>query len=126
MSRRDARTVELLGYLRPLGITSMFGCADPFARQSGRGAVLRARWEKRQWKPDEQTFALAVANLVSMQLAQWSGWNWRNNSGRHKSWKRSALAGGIAHDFNNIPAAILPLPNWRRWTMSTTKNCTRT
>ena len=68
---QDARTVELLGaYLRPLGITSMLDV--PIHSQGKAVGVLCCEHvgEKRQWKPDEQTFALAVANLVSMQLAQ--------------------------------------------------------
>jgi PAS domain S-box-containing protein len=68
-ARHDPRTREFAsGYLLPLGITSMLD-----ARIHVRGALhgvlcLEHVGEARQWTPEEQTFAVAAANLVSLAM----------------------------------------------------------
>jgi len=63
----DPRTAEFRdSYLVPLGITSML---DVPLRSRGRlGGVLchEHRGQPRRWSPDEQFFAMAVANLVAL------------------------------------------------------------
>lgn len=66
---RDPRTREFsAGYLTPLGITSMM---DSVIRQGG-GVVgvlcCEHTGRMRRWSHDEQTFAVALANLVAMSL----------------------------------------------------------
>jgi two-component system cell cycle sensor histidine kinase/response regulator CckA len=69
-ARRDPRTREFAStYLEPLGITSMMDA--PF-HVAGRveGVVCREHVGPiREWLADEKTFAVAVANLVSLALA---------------------------------------------------------
>jgi len=70
-AHHDARTAELLeSYLRPLGISSMMD--TPIHAQGRAVGVLCCEHvgPAREWAGDEQTFAVAVANLVSALLAQ--------------------------------------------------------
>lgn len=68
-AHRDPRTREFsAGYLTPLGITSMM---DSVIRLGG-GVVgvlcCEHTGRMRRWSHDEQTFAVALANLVAMSL----------------------------------------------------------
>lgn len=68
-AHRDPRTREFAaGYLTPLGITSMM---DSVIRLGG--GVLGVlccedTGRMRRWSHDEQTFAVALANLAAMSL----------------------------------------------------------
>ncbi len=68
----DPRTREFTeNYLRPLGITAML---DAHIHLSGRidGVLCHEHvGTTREWKPEESTFAVAVANLVSLVIEIW-------------------------------------------------------
>ncbi len=73
-AHRDPRTSLFSpGYLTPLGITSMM---DAVIRLRGRvvGVICCEHTGRaRRWTHDEQTFAVAVANLVAMSLTGLDG-----------------------------------------------------
>jgi PAS domain S-box-containing protein len=108
-ARSDPRTSELLEpLLLPYGIASVM-CV-PIRSRGATVGVLSCKHvgNPRRWMPDEQAFALAVANLLSAMLAQVE--RQRLEHQLRQAQKLEAigrLAGGVAHDFNNILTVIL-------------------
>lgn len=71
-AHRDPRTSEFSeSYLTPLGITSMMDV--PVSLNGVLVGVLCHEHvgPARQWTPDEQAFALAMASLVALTVGQW-------------------------------------------------------
>lgn len=108
-AQNDLRTSELSpGYSAPLHIGAMLDA--PVRLQGTTMGVLCCEHldSARNWTADEQTFAVAVANLVSLIFAQEERKKLEAQYLRAQRMESiGTLASGVAHDLNNILAPIL-------------------
>jgi hypothetical protein len=108
-AHRDARTAEFSAtYLVPLNIGAMIDC--PIQLNGNTAGVLCCEHigGARRWTPDEQTFGVAVANLIAMVFAHEERQRLEAQFLRAQRMESiGTLASGVAHDLNNILSPIM-------------------
>ena len=113
---QDPRTSEFAnGYLRPLGIASMLDASIQVEGRLMGVLCVEHIGEKREWKIDEQAFAVMSGSVVAQVISN----SERRQAQAEKNSLQSQLlqsqklesvgrlAGGVAHDFNNMLQSIL-------------------
>lgn len=115
-ARLDYRTAEFTKeYFLPSNIFSKMAVGTRLRGELVGMICFEHSSRKRVWSPEEQIFATAIADLVSLALESSERQKAESAKKRleaelfqkHKLEALGTLAGGIAHDFNNILAVIM-------------------